>query len=107
MSEFDELYEKGDMVWVDADGKEWVPAHEYAALKRELARERETLVVLGNKISEYDWENAALKRETRQFALQVEDTCRHYHEAGSDVVVIEKINGLRSKATALLEASHE
>jgi len=35
MNECDELYQKGDMVWIDPDGREWVPAHEYAKLKRE------------------------------------------------------------------------
>ena len=31
-NEFDELYQKGDMIWVDPDGRERIPAHEYASL---------------------------------------------------------------------------
>ena len=39
-NEFEEMYQKGDMVWVDPDGREWVPAHIHAALKRENGRLR-------------------------------------------------------------------
>jgi len=31
-NEFEEMYQKGDLVWVDPDGREWVPAHEHASL---------------------------------------------------------------------------
>ena len=31
-NEFEEMYQKGDLVWVDPDGREWVPAHAHASL---------------------------------------------------------------------------
>ena len=37
-NEFEEMYQKGDMVWVDPDGREWVPAHEYASLTEKVER---------------------------------------------------------------------
>ena len=35
--EFDELYQSGDLIWIDPDDKEWVPAHACAAFKQALA----------------------------------------------------------------------
>ena len=40
-NEFDELYQKGDMIWVDPDGREWVPAHEHASLTEKVEIEHE------------------------------------------------------------------
>ena len=31
-NEFEEMYQKGDLVWVDPDGREWVPSHAHASL---------------------------------------------------------------------------
>ena len=37
-NEFEEMYQKGDMVWVDPDGREWVPAHAHASLTEKVER---------------------------------------------------------------------
>ena len=41
MSEFDELYRSGDLVWVDPDGREWVPSHAHASLTEKVEIEHE------------------------------------------------------------------
>ena len=37
-NEFEEMYQKGDMVWVDPDEREWVPAHAHASLTEKMER---------------------------------------------------------------------
>ena len=36
-NEFEEMYQKGDLVWVDPDGREWVPARAHDSLTEENA----------------------------------------------------------------------
>ena len=37
-NEFDELYQSGDLIWVDPDGREWAPAHIHASLTEKVER---------------------------------------------------------------------
>jgi len=37
-NEFDELYQSGDLIWVDPDGREWAPAHIHASLTEKVKR---------------------------------------------------------------------
>ena len=36
--EFGELYKSGELVWVDPDGREWVPSHAHASLTEKVER---------------------------------------------------------------------
>ena len=37
-NEFEEMYQKGDLVWVDPDGREWVPSHTHDSLTEKVER---------------------------------------------------------------------
>ena len=60
-NEFEEMYQKGDMVWVDPDGREWVPAHIHAALKDEIRRHEEVFQFSANRIAALKMEKDALR----------------------------------------------
>ena len=62
-NEFDELYQSGDLIWVDPDGREWVPAHIHATLKGEIADLELIIKQRGREVVSLMEKNTALKRK--------------------------------------------
>ena len=54
-NEFDELYQSGDLIWVDPDGREWVPAHIHASLIEKVESYKNVLNAKGEVILANYW----------------------------------------------------